>query len=182
MKLEKHILDTMKEWQLKLGSIDQQISLYYPVESICDYLQEKEPETESERTALLHTVKKYLSGQAPYLGDISLSYADSRMCINIPAKGSLYVAENIKTSDFLKGFLEVLKQQNLDKIKEYFHEYAARCGGTVVEKVDEEDMGTVLYFEQEDIDPYVYCIDQDVFGVTYHRFAREDYEKLQCGR
>lgn len=179
MKLEKHIVDTLKEWQLKLGSMDQHISLYYPVDSICDYMElEKEPETEQEKKALLHTVKKHLSEQAPWLGDVTLSYTDNRMGIDIPAEGCLYVAENVKSPEFLEGFLKVLKQQDLEKIKAYFHEYAAHHGGTVVEETDEEDMGTVLYFRQEEIDPYVYCIDQDVFGVTYHRFARVDYEKL----
>ena len=33
-------------------------------------------------------------------------------------------------------------------------------------------------FDREEVDPYVYCFDADDFGVTYHRFARVDYEKL----
>ena len=179
MKLEKHMVDTLKEWQLKLGGMDQHINLYYPVDSICDYMElKKVPETELEKKALLHTVQKYLSEQAPYLGDVILNYTDSRMSIQVPAEGCRYVADNVKTPEFLEGFLQVLKQQDLEKIKVFFHEYAADRGGTVVEKTDTEDMGTVLYFEQEEIDPYVYCIDQDIFGITYHRFARMDYEKL----
>ncbi|MGN0293843.1 MAG: DUF3877 family protein [Lachnospiraceae bacterium] len=179
MKLEKHIVDTLKEWQLKLGSIDQHINLYYPVDSICDYMElEKMPETKQEKKALLHTVKKYLSEQAAYLGDVTLNDTDSRIGIEIPAEGCRYVADNVKTPEFLEGFLKVLEQQDLEKIKTFFREYAAHCGGTVVEETDTEDMGTVLYFKQEEIDPYVYCIDQDVFGITYHRFARTDYEKL----
>lgn len=179
MNLEKHIVDTLKEWQLKLGSVDQHIKLYYPVDSICDYMEwKKMPETEQEKNVLLHTVKKYLSEQAPYLGNITLNYTDSRMGIEVPAEGCRYVADNVKLPEFLEGFLKILKQQDLEKIKVFFHEYAAERGGTVVEEIDMEDMGTVLYFEQEEIDPYVYCIDQDVFGITYHRFARKDYEKL----
>ena len=29
-----------------------------------------------------------------------------------------------------------------------------------------------------EIEPYVYCVESDEFGLTYHRFTREDYEEL----
>ena len=38
MTLEKHVIDTMKEWQIKIGSFDSNIRLYYPKKSLCRYL------------------------------------------------------------------------------------------------------------------------------------------------
>ena len=38
MRLEEHIADTLKEWELKLGKIDGGIRLYYPCDSIREYL------------------------------------------------------------------------------------------------------------------------------------------------
>ena len=38
MRLEEHIADTLKEWELKLGRIDGGIRLYYPCDSIREYL------------------------------------------------------------------------------------------------------------------------------------------------
>ena len=46
-------------------------------------------------------------------------------------------------------------------------------------------MGRVFYFKGSDntpesskIDRYVYCVELDDFGMTYHRFTWHDYEKL----
>ena len=39
MTLKKHIIDTIKEWQLKIGNIDTDIRLYYPKSSLCDYME-----------------------------------------------------------------------------------------------------------------------------------------------
>ena len=32
--LKKHIFDTIKEWQIKLGYIEEDMKLYYPAESL----------------------------------------------------------------------------------------------------------------------------------------------------
>ena len=32
--LKRHIYDTVKEWQMKIGSLDESIGLYYPAESL----------------------------------------------------------------------------------------------------------------------------------------------------
>ena len=39
-------------------------------------------------------------------------------------------------------------------------------------------MGCVFCFENDDFEPYVYCVESDEFGLTYHRFTREEYEEL----
>ena len=39
-------------------------------------------------------------------------------------------------------------------------------------------LGLVFYYTSEEADPYVYCMEQDDFGITYHRFSRPDYNKL----
>ena len=36
----------------------------------------------------------------------------------------------------------------------------------------------VFYFEDDTIDDAVYCVEEDDFGLTYHRFMREDYQKI----
>ena len=128
MNLEKHIVDTLKEWQLKLGSIDQHIKLYYPVDSICDYMEwKKMPETEQEKNVLLHTVKKYLSEQAPYLGNITLNYTDSRMGLEVPAEGCRYVADNVKTPEFLEYADRSKEKRKLSLLRFKNREAAAFC-------------------------------------------------------
>ena len=33
-------------------------------------------------------------------------------------------------------------------------------------------------FKDENIDPYIYHIEQSVFGLEYHRFTKESYKKM----
>ena len=176
MKLEKHIVDTIKEWQLKLGDIDDHVCLYYPLDSICGYLGVQHG---TDRDSLLHLTGRYLKENAPYLGNVRLSCPDDRMCIDVPAEGCCFVKQNVEIPEFLREFLSVLKEQDMDKIKALFYKYAESGNGAAVEDREADGLGTVLYFDRDDIYPYVYCIDQDVFGITYHRFAKSDYEKLK---
>ena len=39
MTLEKHVIDTVKEWQTKIGTDDAGVRLYYPKVSMCGYLK-----------------------------------------------------------------------------------------------------------------------------------------------
>ena len=64
----------------------------------------------------------------------------------------------------------------MQAVIDYFKGFADE-NGTVL-KMKKEDHGTVLYFENEKADAYMYCIDENEFGITYHRFTREDYEGI----
>ena len=47
-----------------------------------------------------------------------------------------------------------------------------------MEEPHEGEGGIAFSFQEERIDPYVYCVEQDDFGLTYHRFVKKEYEKL----
>ena len=145
MKLEKHMVDTLKEWQLKLGSGNDRICLYYPRDSICEYLGIEE---NMDWNALICAVRQYLDKHASYLGKVRFTHSDDRLCMEVPEEGCDYVEKHVKAPDFLQKFLLVLKEQNMEKIKSLFHEYAEQNHGTVVEETETDDMGTVLYFQQ----------------------------------
>jgi hypothetical protein len=50
---------------------------------------------------------------------------------------------------------------------------------TVEENASEEhEMGHVFSFSDPSVDEYCYCVEENEFGLTYHRFSREDYEAL----
>ena len=146
MRLEEHIADTLKEWELKLGKIDGGIRLYYPCDSIREYLGQAYTVAQGEDLA--ECVRQYLQAEATYLGPVKTEYHEGRIAVQIPEEGCQYVAEQMEYPELL------------------------------VCEDREEDSGCVLYFDREEVDPYVYCFDADDFGVTYHRFARVDYEKL----
>ncbi len=175
MDLKSHIIDTIKEWQLKIGEMDQSIRLYYPKESLCNYLGEDKA---MDIIKLSPLVEDYLSSYATYLGKINVSNDGDRFCLEIPVEGCKYVEENIDVPEFLNDFLTVLKNQNMGSIRELFRVYANKHKTSFMEAKEDDGLGTVFYFVDEKVDPYVYCVEQDVFGITYHRFARIDYEEL----
>ena len=174
MRLEQHIVYTLKEWQYKLRGGDKHVRLYYPLDSLCGYLGLP---MDSTMDAVMSETETYLRENASYLGTPALYESNGRVCIEIPEKGCAYVEKNVPLSEFLTGFLQALKQNSMQALRDYFAEFGAKHGGCVKEDVDEEDGDTVLYFEPEDVEPYVYCVNDDVLSITYHRFARADYER-----
>lgn len=176
MRLEQHIVDTLKEWQMKLGGGDTHVRLYYPLDSLCGYLAMPMDSTMDD---VIVKTEDYLRENAPYLGMPMIAESNGRVCIEIPEQGCTYVQENVPLSEFSAGFLEALKENSMQSLREYFAAFAKKHGGSVKEDVDEEDGDTVLYFDPEDIEPYVYCINDDILGITYHRFARADYERAK---
>lgn len=175
MTLEQHITDTLKEWQLKLGNMNSELRLYYPYDSICGFLQVEESVPE----ALTERILDYLKEKAPYLGEIRVTFSKQRFCLTIPKEGCEYVNTHGETSAFLQELLAALKTQEMEEIRAVFLRYAELGEGQVLEQQDAEDGGRIFYFDKESIDPYVYCFEEDAFGITYHRFTRMDYEKLK---
>lgn len=175
MNLEKHILDTMKEWQLKMGSIGSDIRLYYPKGSMCRYMN---VESDIENNELIKRIVQYLELSMPYMAKVTIAEQNDRFCIHISKEGCEYVENNVQMPDFLEGMLEVLKSQDMDSMIAYFAEYAIGHGTKLCKEKDEDDGGIILYFEDEIVEPYVYCIDENDFGITYHRFTREEYQEF----
>ncbi|MDE5781717.1 MAG: DUF3877 family protein [Lachnospiraceae bacterium] len=175
MTLEKHIMDTMKEWQIKLGSIGSDMKLYYPKTSLYEYLKIS---NDISCTELKEYIKKHLSVHAECLGEITVSHDDDRFCICIGKEGCRYVEQNIPEPDFLKKFLEALKSQNMDIIFRIFKEYAMENSTELCVEHEAGGATEVLYLKDETVEPYVYYIEQNEFGITYHRFTSNEYKNL----
>ena len=70
----------------------------------------------------------------------------------------------------------------MDMVRGCFSNYAGQHGvGYVEADHSMEGLGHDFYFDKEGIDDYIYCVEADDFGLTYHRFTKEDYEMLQAG-
>ncbi|MCR4956517.1 MAG: DUF3877 family protein [Lachnospiraceae bacterium] len=175
MTLEKHIVDTMKEWQLKMGSLNSVIVLYYPEVSIQKSLNLDES---LKGKALGEQVCDYLEKVAPYLGKVSVLNEKDRMGIKIGKEGCRYVEEELPEPEFLKGFLEVLKQGDFNALVSYATEFAKAHGTALVIEEKEEDPFTSLHMENPEVEPYYYCVEDNEFGLHYHRFSKGDFENL----
>lgn len=173
LKLEKNICDTLKEWQIKLGYQKETISLYYPLETLADLLEvpEKDPEK------MLHLLTLFKNEVFPKLGAVQISQKDSRFSFVISPEGAEYIHTVYEISPFLTEFIHQISTPfcTLENIHAVFQKYSPDY---FMEKSKEADLGYVFYFKDSTIDPYVYCINIDDFGSTYHRFTMEDYQKL----
>lgn len=175
MTLEKHIIDTMKEWQIKIGNFDSNIRLYYPKISLRHHL---DLDANMENEELCHYIEEYFAEKVKYLGNVKATAERDRFCIMVGKEGCDYVENEVPNPEFLTDFLKVLKSQNIDNILNYFKEYATEHGTGICIQEEEGGLETVVYFENEDVEPYVYCIDRNEFGITYHRFTKEDFAEL----
>ncbi len=177
MKLEEHIIDTIKEWHLKIGYQEESIRLYYPLDSVKDFFDIDINEKE-DAEQFCRIVQNYLSEKMSEMGEVKVSLAKQRFCIEISRELNQYIANFIEASDFLRDFLETLLTGEIEAVRTLFQSYAEKNHGDYAEKPHHGEGGIAFSFLEEEIDPYVYCVEQDAFGLTYHRFVRTEYEKL----
>lgn len=180
MDLKKHIIDTIKEWQLKIGYREGNMKLYYPGESLEAMLGL----ADSDREILAQALSKFCDEAEPQLGRIRITGSYERYCLEIPPKGCAYVAGKVPEPEFLKLFLKVITDAGaaMEQVRTCFESYGAEHGTAYIEEEiaeEQEASGHAFYFADEAVEEYVYWVEENEFGLTYHRFMRADYEKLK---
>lgn len=174
--LKKHIFDTVKEWQMKIGYMNEDMRLYYPQTSLISMMG---LEKNGSKDLLNAALDEFVSELKEQLGEIQISEKDGRYCLDIPAGGCAYINREIPEPEFLKSLLKVITSGHgtLKEVRECFAAYAKQSGCGFTEKNESEDgMGHVFFFEDPAVDEYVYCVEENEFGLTYHRFSRDEYE------
>ena len=174
-KLAQNIVDTVKEWQIKIGYQNESMRLYYPSASLIELLDLDE---DTGLEDLIKKLDKFALEQQSLWGKIQISNEGERVCILVPAKGVTYIHEHVPDSEFLKAFLKEITTPGctLENIRDVFYSFSQQVKE---EDLEQEGLGNVFYFEDDTIDAYVYCLEFDEFGATYHRFSKEDYKKLR---
>lgn len=100
--LEKHITDTIREWQVKIGYEGGTMKLYYPAESLRRSLSLDE--TEDLDAALAAFCKEV----QPRLGTLAISAVKDRYCVEIPEEGCSYIEQKIPVPELLQNLLQVI--------------------------------------------------------------------------
>lgn len=171
--LEKVICDTIKEEQIKLGYERETIRLYYPMSSLVNILEEDIRDTGELDEAL----KGFVIAIGGKLGELKISHTGERYCIIVPPEGAAYVHEAYGDNPFLAAFIKEISQHGckLDTLLEVFHSYSNKV---VCENSPSEEFDYVIYFKDDSMDDYRYCIKFEGSHTTYHRFLQKDYELL----
>ena len=170
-ELERNLIDNILESEVKLGQACSLITFYYPESSLTELL-------DCSAGELPLKIAEFLENEKERLGNITigeLGEEKGRYAVKIPAEGVDWVHGNYQPSDFMKEFVqEIRKPDNtLEDIAELFRRYSQDI---LIIKVNEDEWA--ISFKDDNIDPYVYHIEQSVFGLEYHRFTRESYRKM----
>ncbi len=184
MNLKTHIIDTIKEWQIKIGYREGNMKLYYPGESLAFLLGVRAEKENCKIADLEGALRDFCKSCEPELGQISVSGDWERYCLTIPAKGCAYVAEQIPKPEFLPKFLEVITVpgNSMEEVRQCFADYGKSKNIDFKEDRIEEShhshVGSAFFFFDATADEYVYWVEENEFGLNYHRFTREEYRKL----
>lgn len=171
MDLERNLIDNILECEIKLGHASLPVSFYYPCGSLLELLQCKEEQ-------LPAAIKIFQQKQQGRLGDVvieELANEKGRYVITVPASGVDWVSTNYQPSEFMKLFVAEITNPNNDfrDILKVFQRFSENIE---VKKISEEEWA--VRFCDSSIDPYVYHIERNFFGLEYHRFTQEAYENI----
>ena len=169
--LEKNVCDTLKEWELKIGYGKEPVELYYPAESLCCLLGLPQ----EQKGRLQEALALFSRNVQERFGEVEITHNQDRYCIRIPESGLKYVRDHVMASPFLIKFLETVQrsESTMASVEQLFWEFSRQ-----VVKQPGEDGALIFFFEDQAVDEYVYCVEEDAFGLQYHRFTRTDYKNL----
>ncbi|MDO4491004.1 MAG: DUF3877 family protein [Lachnospiraceae bacterium] len=174
MNLEKNLIDNILETEIKLGHADMAITFYYPVISLLELLDCTEQQLDAAIGSFQEAVKETL-------GPVKiqeLANEKGRFSVRVSAKGVNWVHSNFHPTEFMKQFVAEIQKSGitLGDIVTLFHSFSQ---DVEVKKVSEEEWS--VSFADEAVDPYVYHIEKNFFGLEYHRFTKEAYRKTMEG-
>ena len=175
-RLEKNLADQMKEAQLKLGYEEETMRFYYPVASLNLLLG---THCRDGQEMLLELRRLFEGSGKSVLGELEFEKAGrDRIGIGVPSEGARYVHEHMGDTGFLEDLIRFFSEPHGKSISDALDVFRAH-GDCVLERMPEgADFDGVIYFRDPAVDEYYYCIKEEMGHLIYHRFLKEDYEKL----
>ena len=174
-RLVENIVDQIKEAQLKLGYVKEAVRFYYPLSSLNALL-----ETDfTELGELLLSLENHRDFQCTEIGPLSFSEHRGRVEVSITAQGTEYVHRHVEDPPFLAELIGLFRENHHCSLQEIGAVFAKYDAGYVCQKMEEgQEFDYVLFFSDQEIDPYYYCIKIEMGHTVYHRFAKQDYIAL----
>lgn len=172
-KLEKNMIDIIKEEQIKLGYRSETIRLYYPILSLNRFLS-----TDFNIEQMHKALNGFCNLVEEKLGKIEVTNQDSRFCFKIPPQGSDYVHAQMGKNEFIYDFIKTIEKHGctMEEILEQFYKYSDKVH---VEKVTHGEFDYLIYFEDGIPDEFRYCITDEGCHIIYHRFTIDDYNDFE---
>lgn len=175
-RLEKNIIDNIKEAQIKLGFEKRPISFNYMLNSLNSLIGENLDYEEMKKA-----LENFAENSREIPGEITFRPIKDGFCITVSAEGTAYV-NSLDGFEFITEFINTVRSHSVsfDDVISVFRKYS----DNVVSEIKENgEFDRLVYFADGNPDEYLYCIslEEEIDGhihITYHRFIKEDYEKL----
>ena len=170
-KLQKNLIDLIKEEQAKLGYRKESVRLYYPLQSLQHFYDCSDSADEMQTR-----LSNFPAIAADTLGAVEISHKGDRFCFVIPESGTEYVHTQMKENEFIRQLVELVGSHHatMEQIRALFEAQEAPC---VITDMDSEEFDVMIRFTEGE-DSYYYCFKDEGCHVIYHRFLPEDYEEL----
>ncbi len=171
--LEKNIIDVLKEYQVKLGYQKEKVRLYYPLSSLNHFLK-----TEETISGMIKLLQQFCNYTRERLGQLEISNEGERFCFCIQEDGVTYVHENMREDEFIKELVNLIQTSgcSIEKIKDLFVKHAGDKTKVHFEKMDSDEFDYLIYFKENEQEPYYYCFKDEGCHIIYHRYLPEDYK------
>ena len=167
-RLEKSLIDLVKEEQAKLGYRKEMIRLYYPLSSLNHFM-----ETNADSEEMQELLADFPKAAEDIFGEVGITHAKDRFCFALSEKASEYVHENMKPNEFIKELVELVAKHGctMEDIEVLFRSHSDKI---VAEPMDKGEFDRMIRFEEGE-DKYYYCFKDEGCHIIYHRFLPEDY-------
>ena len=168
-KLERNLIDIVKEEQAKLGFFKEDIRLYYPLSSLNHFFNASDSADEMQMR--LDRLPESVTSK---LGQIKVSHKGDRFCFHIPQEGTVYVHDNTSSNEFIHQLVELVGKHGctMNEILDLFHTYSENI---ITEEMNNGEFDRLIRFADNSEDPYYYCFKDEGCHIIYHRFLPEDY-------
>lgn len=166
-RLEKSLIDLVKEEQAKLGYRKEMIRLYYPLSSLNHFM-----ETNADSEEMQELLADFPKAAEDIFGEVGITHVKDRFCFALSEKASEYVHENMKPNEFIKELVELVAKHGctMEDIEVLFRSHSDKI---VAEPMDNGEFDRMIRFEEGE-DKY-YCFKDEGCHIIYHRFLPEDY-------
>lgn len=168
-RLEKNLIDIIKEEQAKLGFRKEEIRLYYPLISLNHFF-----EADDDVDEMQARLEQFPEEVKKKLGDICVTHKKDRFCLHIPEQGSVYVHEHMAENEFIKKLVELMMNHGIKK-EDILAIFQKEAKDIRVGDMHNGEFDFWVRFPEENEDEYYYCFKDEGCHMIYHRFLPEDY-------
>lgn len=168
-RLEKSLIDFIKEEQAKLGFFREDIRLYYPLSSLNHFFDSQDNQAE-----MLMKLSRLPKSMTEKLGNIEVSAKNNRFCIHIPEQGVLYVKENTGNNEFIKKLADLLQKSECT-IQNILNLFKEEWSQVEFQEMHNGEFDCLIRFIDKPDDSYYYCFHDEGCHIIYHRFLPQDY-------